>query len=174
MKDFLIKKQSVIIEKWKDEIAQTYPAETAGFLKKKRDQFSNPVGHIITQGVEQLYEGLINDIDRDEIESLVDPLVRIRAVQDFAPSEAVGFMILLKEIVRQELGSELKNKGMIEKLLLLESQIDNFSLVAFDVYMKCREKIHEIKTNEIRKRSLGLLDNPKMIAFLQKRGDFND
>ena len=59
-------------------------------------------------------------------------------------------------------------------MLALESQIDDFALIAFDVYMKCRNKIHEIQINEIRKRGRGLLDNPKMRAFLEKRGELKD
>lgn len=162
------------MRKWKDEVVYTYPAETAGFLKNKKDQFSNPLGHTIMLSIERLYEGLINNIDRERIESIIDPLVRIRALQDFTPSKAVGFMLSLKKIIRLELGSELKNEGMTEKMLHLESQIDEFSLIAFDVYMKCRDKINDIKVNEIKKRNFGLLNNPRMIAFLHKRGDLND
>jgi hypothetical protein len=174
LKEFLIKKQTVIIKKWKEAIADTYPSETAEFLKTKREQFTNPLGHSISQGVEKLYEGLINEIGREDVEVLIDPIVRIRAVQDFVPSQAAGFMFLLKNIIRQEIGAEIHKKVMADNLLILESQIDDFALASFDVFMKCREKIFEIKTDEIRKRSLGLLNNPKMIAFLQKRGDFED
>jgi len=34
-------------------------------------------------------------------------------------------------------------------LLELEQKIDDMSLLAFDIYMKCREKLYELKATEL-------------------------
>jgi len=77
--------------------------------------------------------------------------VRIRAVQEFSPSAAVGFVYALRGILREELASAgLDAAGHAA----VESGVDRLALAAFDAYMKCREKIFEIRVREIRESQL--------------------
>jgi hypothetical protein len=41
----------------------------------------------------------------------------------------------------------------MEELSALETRIDRLALLAFDCYMKCREKIYEIRLGELRRRA---------------------
>jgi hypothetical protein len=45
-------------------------------------------------------------------------------------------------------------------LASLDSKIDRVALLAFEKYMTCREKLHEIRNNEMKKR---------MVEFSQTR-----
>jgi hypothetical protein len=47
--------------------------------------------------------------------------------------------------------------GISHELIERESRIDGLALLCFDIYMKRREKIYEIKVNEIKNRASGLL-----------------
>jgi hypothetical protein len=80
-------------------------------------------------------------------------VVRLRAVQDFTPGEAVGFLFLLKGILRDVLGAtggQLGGPpGPIEAL---EDRIDRLVLLGFDRYAACREQMAEIRVNEARRR----------------------
>ena len=67
-----------------------YPDETVNFLKEEGDPFSNPVGAGLRQGLADIVDALAHDAGDEVIESALDRVIRVRAVQDFQPSETVG------------------------------------------------------------------------------------
>jgi hypothetical protein len=165
LKEHLTEKKSAILKKWFNTIAETYPVDTSDFLKKQKAQFTNPVGYTLAEGTEGLFDGLLKGLLPEEVSLFLDSTVRIRAIQDFAPSEAVSFIFQLKSVVRQELGNEiLRQQGIAEELLVFESAVDDLALFAFDLYMKCREKIYELKANEARNMTFRLLQQAKLIV----------
>jgi hypothetical protein len=83
-------------------------------------------------------------------------LIKIRAIQEFTPSQAVGFVILIKEVVRSEIKEELEEKNLYDELLQFESKVDKTALIAFDLYQECREKVYKIRLNEIKSNSLSV------------------
>jgi hypothetical protein len=92
-------------------------------------------------------------------------MIRIRAVQDFTPSQAVAFIFEVKKVVRKELASEiLHDPHMREELAAWDSAVDDLVLFAFDIYMQCREKIYDLKANEARNLTFRLLQKAKLIA----------
>ncbi len=164
LKQHLLEKKPAILKKWFDAIADTYPGDTAGFLKNKKAQFANPVGHNIAEGTAGLFDALLQGMLPDTVSAFLDGIIRIRAIQDFSPSEALSFIFHLKKVVRQELGSEvLKEQGIMDELAAFEAAIDDLALFSFDIYMKCREKIYELKANEARNMTFRLLQKARLI-----------
>jgi hypothetical protein len=158
LKDFLVQKRSAILKKWFDLILQDYPQETQGFLKREKNPFANPVGSHILEGMEGLYENLLQESDFIKTSAFLDPIIRIRAVQNISPSMAVAFIPSLKQIIKGLLPSETsENRLLWEDLREVESRIDKLTLLAFDTYMACREKIYEIRINE-KNRSARVLE----------------
>ena len=153
VKNLLLQNRSAIVQKWFDRIVKTYPANSQKFIKQQKDRFANPVGSIILQGIEGLYEELLREMDSEKVTKYLDPVMRIQAVQGFSPSEALSFIPSLKKIVREELSREIQERRLLEDLGEFESRIDRLTLLAFDSYMKCREKIYEIRLGELRKRA---------------------
>jgi hypothetical protein len=167
LKDILLERKSAILEKWFDVILETYPADTSNFLKNQKNRFTNPVGHTIFQGIDRLFEELLSEADFDihVLESsFIENIIRIRAVQDFTPSGAIAFILLLKKVIREELKDSLRENGIVEELLTFESKIDDVVLLSFDIYMKCREKIYEIKVNEFKNMTFRLLQKANLSA----------
>jgi len=158
VKDLLSQNRSAIVQRWFDRIAKTYPANSQKFIKEQKDRFANPVGSTIRQGIEGLYEELLRDMDTGKVREYLDPIVRIQAVQDFSPSEALSFIPSLKGIIREELKREMQERRVIEELSELETRIDQLTLLAFDHYMRCREKIYEIRMQEMRAQSAGVME----------------
>ena len=107
------------------------------------DRFRNPVGHAMRNSMATLVEEVLGDMDADKIAPALDAIVRLRAVQDLTPSAAVGFVFLLRPVVR---GSNPSRPAMVE------AHIDQLALMAFDRYLRCREQIAEIGANEARRR----------------------
>jgi len=151
LNEALAAKRGVVLERWFQAVLATYPEETARFLAGGADPFANPVGHTVREGLGRLYDRFVADVPTSELSAAIDGIVRIRAVQEFAPSAAVGFVYTLRKILREELAdAALDPAGQA----VLENGVDRLALVAFDVYMQCREKIFEIRVREIRESQL--------------------
>jgi len=155
--DLLTQKRSPIVKKWRDLILQTYPEQSQGFLRKQKDQFANPVGRTIFEGIEAIYDELVGEANSDKLCLLFDNMVRVRAVQEFTPSKAVGFVFGLKAIIREELATEISQGDIFEELADFDRRIDGMALLCFDVYSECRQKISDIRVNELRNQSHRLL-----------------
>jgi hypothetical protein len=168
LKDLLLQKRSLIIKKWLESILNTYPSDTKMFLKKKKNQFANPVGHIIAGETENLYDILLDEgvTDREKLSQILDRIIRIRSVQDFSPSQSLLFIHALKDILKEELIEEIRGNDLFEDLFKFYEKIDNVALVAFDIYAKCRETIYEIKAEQAKKQVSGLLRRAGLVCEL--------
>jgi hypothetical protein len=164
LETLLSEKGPPILERWLKLTLESYPADTQRFLKKQKDPFANPVRHTISKALENLYEELLKGVDRERISPFLDRIIRIRAVQDFSPSQAIAFVFLLKRVIREVLDKEIREYHLSPDLLVLESQIDDLALVAFDVYMGCREKIYALSANEARNQVYRLLQKKGLMA----------
>lgn len=166
LNDFLSRNRSAILERWFDKILQSYPFDATGFLKQRKKQFANPVGHTMSKGLEGILDGLLNNKDLAEVTPFVDDIVRIRAVQDLTPSQALVFLFHLKSLIREELGAE--EQTHIGDLREFDSRIDALALISFDIYAKCREKIHELKANEVKRNTYRLLQMANLVCQVQE------
>lgn len=159
LENLLAQKRASIVKRWFDLVLETYPPDTSRFLKKQKDRFSNPVGYMILEGIEALYEELLRGADPERVSPFLDQIIRVRAIQDFTPSEAISFMYLLKKVIREELDDEIRGDRISpEELLTFESKIDELVLLSFNIYVKCREKVYEIQANQARNMAASLLE----------------
>lgn len=186
--NLLSEKKSAILNRWYDAVLDTYPSDTSGFLKGQKNPFLNPVGSTIFQGIENLFEELLYEknphspphppltkggqergkggmggLSGERASLFLDNIIRIRAVQEFTPSRSIVFILLLKNAIREELKNELVERQLLEELLFFESKIDDMALLSFDIYMKCREKLYELKVNELRRLTFGRLQKADRI-----------
>jgi hypothetical protein len=167
LEELLAQKKTAIIDKWFDAVAETYPADTAGFIKRQKDPFSNPVGGTTQKSLFVLMDELLGEMNRDKINSFLDPIIRIRAVQDFTPSKATSFVFSLKKIIREHLNKcDFNDHLIVADLALLDQKIDLIGLMAFDIYMKCREKIYQIKATEEKNRFFCAFERAGLIKEL--------
>lgn len=127
-----------------------YPTETAQFLNSQSDPFQNPVGQRTFQSLQVLVDLLSDDPDPEAVRKALDPIIRIRAIQDFSPSKAVGFVFELKEVIHQ---ARPEINLTDDQWHRLDRRIDDMAMAAFDVFMECREKIFDLKAGEIRERT---------------------
>lgn len=149
LEKLLEKRKSEILKKWYDQVIDTYPAETARFLRGQKDPFSNPVGQTTRESLDSLFAELLKpETDSEAVRSHLDPVIRIRAVQAIlSPALAAGFIYYLKDIIRDILGHELNDVDRLNALLAFERRIDEMSLIAFSIYIQCRETVFQLKAN---------------------------
>lgn len=161
-------KKQAILKSWFQVTVNSYPADTARFLKNQKDPFANPVGQTTHKSLDALLDALITGAGREAVTKALDPILRIRAVQTFSPSAATAFVFSLKPIIRQHLSGSGSGAGV--DLEDLDRRIDEMALAAFDIYMACREKIYELKANESRKQFFGSLKRAGLIGEAEADG----
>jgi RsbT co-antagonist protein rsbRD N-terminal domain len=133
-----------ILERWVSRTIESYPAQMHSFLRSEGDPFRNPVGHAIKENLGTLVRELLGGMDKNAMAPALDALLRLRAVQDFSPADAVRFVFDLRTIVREV-------SGQVDDLL--QSRIDSLALATFDQYMACREHIFELRMKEVHFRA---------------------
>ncbi len=168
----LAQKKSNIIKKWISLIVGSYPEDSRRFLKKEKSQFANPVGQTIRNEVEILYDELFKDsADTNGIAASLDRIIRIRAVQDFRPSQAIAFVLQLKRLIREEVEGKALLDGVADELHTLDDRIDKMALLAFDIYSSCRQKIYEIRVNEVKRQVGRLLERANLVCEIPDVGE---
>ena len=163
----LAQKKKAIVEKWIDRVLDSYGAPD--FFKKQKDPFANPIGSTISNGLQNLFSILVEERELEEAAKPLQEIVKIRAVQDFSPSSAVSFIYFLKNIVREELAKEKNREEVLGTLAGLDARIDQIALMAFDFYMDCRERLHQIRVNEVLSGRTALTDGIQCASAMLKR-----
>jgi hypothetical protein len=156
--ELLRERRDAILDNWIERIIASYPNDTSNHLRKQKDRILNPVGHAIRTETAALYDALLDGASEEDLTASIDNLIRIRAVQDYAPRQAMAFVFLLKSAVREELHEKLTRNGYFPELLEFESQVDGLALLLFEHFVKCKEHIYEIRVMESRLRSAKLIE----------------
>lgn len=145
-------KRADIVHHWMDLLIDDYPSDTAQFIRNQKDAFSNPVGSSIRNALPKLFDQLLQTPEPEKFAELIDPVIRIRAAQDLSPSRSVGFVFGLKKIVRRVLGKQCDTAEMQPDMQQFDEAVDQMGLVAFNVFVSCREKIYQLKLSNERDR----------------------
>uniref|UniRef100_I2Q7D7 RsbT co-antagonist protein RsbRD N-terminal domain-containing protein n=1 Tax=Desulfovibrio sp. U5L TaxID=596152 RepID=I2Q7D7_9BACT len=172
--DFLVLDQKAVLDRWFELVMDTYAENTAVLWKKRDDPFANPVRHRFEAGMRGIVLGLAASgpmPDPAVFTPLLDEIVRVRAVQDFTPSQATAFVFLLKKAVRETLWPKVTEHNLFVELLALESAIDVLALLSLDIYCQCREKISELRINQIKKQYDRLLKRANLVCDFSAEGE---
>ena len=153
--DWLSQKKQEIVREWIRATMEAYPAEALNILKKNNNRFANPLPHIISTNIERLFEDLLLGIDSERTSPILAEIVKVRAVQDFPPSKALHFIFDLKKILEKMQNEKAKadDKPHPGQLSDFIKEIDELAMLAFDIYVQCKEKLYEIRANEIRNQT---------------------
>lgn len=172
--DFLVLDQQAVLDAWFDLVMGTYAENTAALWKNKDDPFANPVRHRFETGMRGILVALASCGEMPDAKTfapLLDEIVRVRAVQDFTPSQATAFVFLLKKAVRETLWPKVAEHDLFVELLSLESAIDVVALHAFDIYSQCRDRIAELRINQIKKQYDRLLKRAGLVCDFSAEGE---
>ena len=157
LSDILSRDRKALIKAWLEKALQNYLPKTSELFKKQKDPFANPVGATLSRTLEGIFDQLLLDQSTEELQTHVQDLVQVRAVQDFTPSGAVSFMLDLKRIVRRRCAKEGSGDLLEPALVEFEERIDLLCMLVFDMYMEQREKIWKLRSQELQQRTSYLL-----------------
>ena len=151
LSDQLQQAKVAILKRWLEGTLATYSKDASVSFRRVKDPFANPVGHALRSGMQALFEALLEGLDAQGACQCLDGVIKIRAVQEFCPSQAVSFVLLLKDAIRAELGRDVHRSQLASELAKLEQQIDQIALCSFDTYMRYREQVYELRANEAKR-----------------------
>ena len=150
--ELLRQNKEAIIQRWLGAALSTYPADASAAFARQQDPFANPVGHSLRKGTRGVFEALLGGVDLAEIRQHLHDMIRIRAVQEFSASQTLDFIFELKDVVRTEVGELAQEPRVATELARFEGQIDRIALAAFDVFVECRERVCELRVNEVKRQ----------------------
>ena len=134
------------MKQWFETTIASYGEQSARFMKRERDPIANPLGSTLRTELGNLFDALL-DSDRSRSELALDRILQLRAIQDFSPAQAVGFVFKLKPILHGWLKKEPKKQRE------LDDRVDQLALLAFNIYMKWREKVFSVAMSEVKSRA---------------------
>ena len=152
-------KRTTIVERWLRVVLSTYSEDATRSMRRQSDRFANPAGHLIIAGIGALFDELAAGARPDRVAGILEDMLKLRAVQDFSPSQAVGFVGAIKKVVHTEPGMNLTAEQWAE----LDERVDRLQLSAFDVYMRCRERVYEVRYNQLKKMNYTLLERANRV-----------
>ena len=176
LRQLLCNKRDAIARSWLEDILATYPGNSAAIFAREKDRFANPVGHSLRVGSAGILDAVLDGADIEEVQKHLREIIKIRAIQQFAPSQAVGFVLQLKEVFRTGLGGAAADPEFSEELAELDAQVDRIALVAFDTYVECREQVYELRINEVKRQVSWIMRkvnerelDPELVQISRKR-----
>ena len=159
-----------LVSAWFDSIVDSYPRQTASFLRRQQDPFANPVGAGLREELAPLVDALLDGVEEERAGRALDRILRVRAVQEMPPSAAVSFVLELKQLVRAHAHS---SGGLsTNQLAELDERVDCLLLLAFNVYSQCREQVYEVRVRAIHNRSLKVME--RLNAWRDRRQSDGD
>ena len=144
--DIISARRDAAIQKWTEAVFAMYPFETTGFIRTQRDQFANPVGHATRAATGR-------DVDMEKVHASVAALIRIRAVQDLKPEQAVGVLYLYKSVLRELLLADMLAAGDVQGFLDMGDRVDTLCLMAFNLYLADREQVYAERVAQQRREA---------------------
>ncbi len=156
--DLLAERKSAVCERWLDAVLAEYGPLTAARWRREEDPFVNPVGRALAMGLPELLAAVAREGDLPEdAAAALEAIVRIRSVQDMAPSQAVAFVWLLRDAIRAELAAELAGGSHAQELAAVECRIEQLALRAFDTYVALREQVFRLRQEELKRSVASIL-----------------
>ena len=152
LQKLLKEKRSSILEKWVEKVLKTYSDEAFQIFKNEKNQFANPVGHRVSVGLAALYDAILDGEIETKIPRLFEEFVLVRAVQAFSPSHAIYFVFQLKEVVQEEC-EKAGPADFYADLLAFYESVDAVALLVFDLYMASRDRLYQVRIDELKSGS---------------------
>jgi len=149
--------RETIVGKWVDYTLSTYTS--SDFFKRERDKFANPIGASVREALDSLFVLISKGADPAEFKEPIEKLIKIRAVQEFTPAQAVAPLNAVKHITREVLAADKDRAVFVKDLYDFEFSVDLAVLAAFDIYMESRERLYKVRIAEIKSGSHILTDS---------------
>ncbi len=150
--DLLRDRTDTIVGRWVEATLSSYSPDAAAIFQKQQDPFSNPIGDSVRKGTRGIFQAILDGMDPEDLRSHLDEIVRVRAVQDMLPSQALAFVYSLRSIIREVIPELEADPRFRREVAELDEKIDRVALTAFDVYAERREEVSQLRINDVKRQ----------------------
>ncbi len=151
LQELLKQRRGEIVRAWLEDALAPYSERAAEAWTRERDPFANPVGHSLRVGMEAVVDWLLDGTDSEAMRRGLDDILRIRAVQELRPAEALAFVPALKRVLKTMLAERHPSDAARNEMADLESRVDEAGLIAFDCYEAHRQRLYEVRVRELKR-----------------------
>ena len=151
--ELLAEKKTIILDRWLGRILEAYPPDTQTFFRENKSPYSNPIGFTLRKGMEGIIDQILRPLSVEEARAILEPFMKVRAVEDLPPSGRVDFILPLREIVSEIVREEKRKDFLGQEWLDLNSRISRFALLGMNLYSECREKVNQLRIKGWEKRA---------------------
>lgn len=164
--ELLKKKEKKILDVWVERTLDSYIS--SDFFKQATNQFANPVGANIRTGLTKIFQLILSEAEAQDYAESLDQVIRIRAVQEFTPAQAVAPLFEVKWVVRQILSGDEQGRTLLSELAPFDREVDRVVLMGFDMYMSCRDRLYQARIRELKSGSYILTDSSCASAAIRE------
>jgi hypothetical protein len=158
LKDLLVEKRAILLQRWFDRILEDYPPETQAFFRENKSPYSNPIGVTLRKGMEGIVDELFKPAGVAEARAILEPVMKVRAVENLPPSQGGKFILPLREVVSEIVRETKRNDLLGREWLDLNSRITQLALLGMNLYSEYREKVNQLRIEEGERRGGGVPD----------------
>jgi hypothetical protein len=152
LKELLAEKKGAILDRWLDRVLEAYPLHTQRFFKENKSPYSNPVGFTLRKGMEGIIDQILRPASIEEARAILEPVMKLRAVETSVPAQGGTFILPLREIVSEVVREEKRKDLLGQEWLDLNSRISRLARLGMTLYSECREKVNQLRIRESEKR----------------------
>lgn len=157
IQNFLKENRKSTLDQWLTHAFKMYPEQSRMLMMNNPDPFTSPISHALSKGMALLLDRLCGE-ETTAVEKSLEDLGRLLAVQEIPPSQSLAFIFGLKTVIRQLARKKRKHSGFSDKDWdEFQNRLEQTLLSLFDCYLKHREKIYQLKAEEMKQRTYMLL-----------------
>jgi hypothetical protein len=146
-----------IIHAWRANALDVYPEDARRFFGGGRDRFGNPVGQTLAEEMSDILDAMTTTRNPESWASCLTRTLKIRAVQDMRPADALKFIFHIKTVLGGVLRDSLDNDAIQKSFADFDANVDAMALFAFEIYAKHREKVFEVRISDVKRQVSHLL-----------------
>ena len=154
-----------ILKAWRPLLASG-PQASCPSASCQTGRFTAPVASLAGECANDVLSWLMAGRPSEEAPASLDDWGRLRAVQEGSPSRALRPIFDLKRIARDAVGA----KGDADGWAAFDERVDEIALLAFDRYAESREKLFQVRRDEMR-RGEGIMNSRQARDRARLKGD---
>ncbi len=159
------KSEEKILILWLNEFLKHHGIDSVAVSRTVDDKFLNPAGHIIKATTNSLFKAIMGeDIEQEKIIRDMQELMRLQAIQQLSPAQALFPFIAIKEHIYTTVKALLSTSEAFEQYKEMTGRVDTLMLMAFDIYTQDKEDVFRIRIKEVKNAQ------SQILRFAQAKG----
>jgi hypothetical protein len=169
----ILDKRTKIIDEWYDIMVSSLFNGETNYILHEKDHFINPSGIILREALSDIFAFFFEKVNIDDISVSLEKFIKLLAVNKNGVENVLGTFFTLRDKIIENWRSLSFSNNVNEELSTIQSYFDKLILRVFTFYLTAREKIYEIRVNEIKRLTFSLLRNKGLIEKIPEFSEGN-